>query len=90
MAKGRECWDCFYCKTLGYGVYECKRTGRSTKGDSTCSNFVPEDGVGVHACWECDYFGTYKCGSIFEKEHYCERKKKVVDPDALACSSFRG
>lgn len=88
MAEGRECWDCFYGNPLGMGRYECRRTGRSVNGDSTCSNFISEDGAGVHACYECEYFGTYKPCTILEKENYCERKKKVVDPHGLACSSF--
>lgn len=86
MAEGRECWDCFYHKTLGYGMYECRRTGRSVNGDDTCSNFISDESS--NACWECEYFGTHNCGSIFEKENYCERKKRVVDPYGLACSSF--
>lgn len=87
MAEGRECWDCFYYDPMG-SVRRCRKTGRSTEGDRTCSNFVPEDGAGVHACWECEYLGYYKSGTIFEKENYCERKKKVVDPHGLACSYF--
>lgn len=89
MAEGRECWDCFYCgERISSAVYKCNKTGRRVNGDDTCSNFLPEDGAGVHACYECDYFGTYKPCTILERENYCERKKKVVDPHGLACSFF--
>ena len=93
MADGKECWDCFFCgKSYGRNYkgefeYECKRTHRTTKGDSTCSYFIA-DTSDVKSCSDCDYFGYHNCGSILEKANYCEKKKKVVDPDALACPYF--
>ena len=89
MADGRECWDCFYCgKSYGNMEWECNRTHRRTRGDSSCSYFLSDKAPNAHACWECDYFGTYKSGSIFEKDNYCEKKQKVVDKNALACPYF--
>ena len=89
MAEGRECWDCFYRgDRISMGVYKCRKTGKRVNGDYSCSHFLLEDSPNVHACRECDYFGYHDFGSIFQKDNYCEKKGKVVDPDGLACSYF--
>ena len=84
------CWDCFYCSPVvgKIGAFKCNKTSRRVKGEHSCSNFVDENTPGIHSCFECEHFGYYKFGSIFEKENYCDRKKKVVNPDGLACGEF--
>lgn len=89
MSNEKECYNCFYWgEYVEPGVRVCRKKHRRTVGENCCGYFLDEEDPSVHACWECIHFGTKNCGSIFEKDNYCDLKKRVVDKYGLACSSF--
>ena len=81
----KTCGDCYYL-AMKNGSWKCKK-GKSVSDsqDTACSNFVSEN---VKSCLDCYYYSSDSSYFAGDRDGVCERIKKSIKDDDIACGHF--